>query len=90
MNRRQLEQKRECVEEQLRWALLHDGDQELLDLLRIESDRLLVNIAQCPDRPIGSIDSPQAQLVTRFGRASSGFSSIMRLLRNPSPPLGRE
>ncbi len=52
MTRKQLEQLRESVEEQLRWALLHDGDQELLDLLRIESDRLSTTIGQCPDLPM--------------------------------------
>jgi hypothetical protein len=41
MTRKQLEQQRERVETQMRWAAVHDGDQELLDLLRLESDRLL-------------------------------------------------
>jgi hypothetical protein len=40
MTRKQLEQQREVVEAQMRWALLYGGDQELLDLLRFESDRL--------------------------------------------------
>jgi hypothetical protein len=48
MNRKLLEQQREGVKAQLRWAVLHGGDQELLDLLRIESDRLLAMIGQCP------------------------------------------
>jgi Fe-S cluster biogenesis protein NfuA len=48
MNRKQLEQLRECVKAQMRWAVLHGGDQELLDLLRFESDRLLAMIGQCP------------------------------------------
>jgi hypothetical protein len=40
MTRRQLEQKRDGLEAQMHWAALHDADQELLDLLRIENDRL--------------------------------------------------
>jgi hypothetical protein len=48
MTRKPLEQQRECVEAQLRWAELHGGDQELLDLLRVESDRLFAMIEKCP------------------------------------------
>jgi hypothetical protein len=48
MTRKQLEEQRECVEAQLRWALLHGGDQELLDLLRVESDRLVAMMENCP------------------------------------------
>jgi hypothetical protein len=48
MFRKQLERQREGVEAQMRWALLHGGDQELLDVLRIESERLLAMIKQCP------------------------------------------
>jgi hypothetical protein len=40
MTRKQLEQQRGGVEAQIRWALLHGGDQELLDLLRFERARL--------------------------------------------------
>jgi hypothetical protein len=82
MNRRELEQTRDRVEEQLRWAQVHDGDQELLDLLRIESERLSLKItamSRCPD-----------QLMVRFGHATGGFSSIMRIPRTASPPLRRE
>jgi hypothetical protein len=43
--REELERHREGVEAQLRWAMLHDGDQELLELLRFESDRLSLRIA---------------------------------------------
>jgi hypothetical protein len=32
---------RHGVETQLRWALVHGGDQELIDLLRDQRDRLL-------------------------------------------------
>jgi hypothetical protein len=46
MTRKQLEQQREGVEAQMRWAVLHGGDQELLDLLRVESDCLSVMIGQ--------------------------------------------
>jgi hypothetical protein len=48
MIRKQLERQREGVEAQMRWALLHGGDQELLDLLRIESSRFLAMVKQCP------------------------------------------
>jgi hypothetical protein len=50
MSRKQLEQQRECVGAQLRWAVLHGGDQELLDLLRVESDRLFAMIEKCACR----------------------------------------
>jgi len=46
MTREQLEHQRESVEAQLRWAILHDGDEELLDLLRFESDRLSSRLGQ--------------------------------------------
>jgi hypothetical protein len=36
----QLEQVRKSVEAQLHWAVLHDGDEELLELLLFERDRL--------------------------------------------------
>jgi hypothetical protein len=36
----QLEMLRHGVEAQLRWALVYGGDQELIDLLRDQSDRL--------------------------------------------------
>jgi hypothetical protein len=67
MTRQQLEQLRDCVEEQMRWAVLHGGDQELLDLLRVESDRLSVLIGQCnspsrsPNNSVGwlpAMDTP--------------------------------
>jgi hypothetical protein len=56
MTRTQLEQQREGVEAQIRWAVLHGGDQELLDLLRIESDRLCLMTGQGPSR--GSTPRP--------------------------------
>jgi hypothetical protein len=43
--REELERHRESVEAQLRWAMLDDGDQELLELLRFESDRLSLRIS---------------------------------------------
>jgi hypothetical protein len=51
MNRKQLEQQQKFVEAQMRWALLYGGDEELLDLLRIESDRLSVTMAQSAHHP---------------------------------------
>jgi hypothetical protein len=40
MTRQQLEQKRAGLEAQMRWAALHRGDQELMDVLRDENGRL--------------------------------------------------
>jgi hypothetical protein len=40
MTRQQLERKRDGLEAQMHWATLHRGDQELMDVLRDESDRL--------------------------------------------------
>jgi hypothetical protein len=40
MTREQLEQVRKNVQAQLRWAMLHDGDEELQELLCFENDRL--------------------------------------------------
>jgi hypothetical protein len=48
MNRNQLEQQRESVEAQMRWAVLHSGDRELLDLLRFESARLFDRAMSLP------------------------------------------
>jgi hypothetical protein len=42
MTRQQLELLHEAIEAQKRWALLHGGDQELVDLLRTASDHLFV------------------------------------------------
>jgi hypothetical protein len=41
MTRQQWEQKRAGLEAQMQWAALHRGDQELMNLLRDESGRLL-------------------------------------------------
>jgi hypothetical protein len=48
MTRQQLELLRDGVEAQMRWAALHRGDQELMDLLRDESTRLSMMIGQYP------------------------------------------
>jgi hypothetical protein len=40
MTREQLEQKLDGLKAQVHWAALHHGDQELVDVLRDESDRL--------------------------------------------------
>jgi hypothetical protein len=50
-----LEHQSERVETQMRWAVVHGGDQELLDLLRFESDRLFAMIAQSFPRRGGAI-----------------------------------
>jgi hypothetical protein len=52
MTRTQLERQREGVEAQIRWAILHGGEQELLDLLRIQSDRLCVMIHVTAENPM--------------------------------------
>jgi hypothetical protein len=44
MTRQKLEMLRDGVEAQKRWALVHGGDQELVDLLRDETKRLSVMI----------------------------------------------
>jgi hypothetical protein len=48
MNSKELEQQRRFVEAQMRWASLYGGDQELLGLLRIKSERLSSMIEQRP------------------------------------------
>jgi hypothetical protein len=62
MTRQQLEQLRDCVGAQMRWAVLRGGDQELLDLLSVESDRLSVMMGQCtlPSRSPNSTDPVDA------------------------------
>jgi hypothetical protein len=40
VTRQQLERKRDGLDAQTRWAVRHSADQELLDLLRVEKDRL--------------------------------------------------
>jgi hypothetical protein len=51
MTREQLKQQRQGVNAQMRWAALHRGDQELLDLLRVEMEQLSAKISQFPVRP---------------------------------------
>ena len=49
MTSKQLVKQREAVKAQLRWAALHGGDEELLNLLRIESYRLRMKIRAMSD-----------------------------------------
>jgi hypothetical protein len=51
MTRQRLELLWHSLERQIRWAAAHGGDQELLDLLRHESDRLSATIDQCAPTP---------------------------------------
>ena len=44
MTRNQLEQHRAGIEAQMRRAILHDGDEELVDLLRSEIERISAEI----------------------------------------------
>jgi hypothetical protein len=53
MTKEQLERQRESVKAQLRWAMLHDGDRELLELLRCERGRLSAMIGQMSPRACG-------------------------------------
>jgi hypothetical protein len=54
MDRKQLEQLREGVDAQLRWAEIHGADQKLLELLRIHRDRVSAMIAHAqPIVPAG-------------------------------------
>jgi hypothetical protein len=46
MAREQLERQRERVKAQMHWAVVHGGDQELLDVLRLEGDRLFAMVSQ--------------------------------------------
>jgi hypothetical protein len=46
MTKKQLERRRERVATQMRGAVVHGGDPELLDLLRFESDRLFAMIGR--------------------------------------------
>jgi hypothetical protein len=58
MTRQQLELLWQGVERQMGWAAVHGGDQELLDLLRNESDRLSTTIDQCAGKPITAQHRP--------------------------------
>jgi hypothetical protein len=72
MTRQQLELLRDGVEVRMRWAALHRGDRELMDLLRDESTRLsmmidqyapqrrspVVSTRQTPDRLNGRMIAP--------------------------------
>jgi hypothetical protein len=46
MEREKLFQLRQSVEAQLSWVLRHNGDEELLDLLRVESEQLSMRLGQ--------------------------------------------
>jgi hypothetical protein len=83
MTRTQLEQQREGVEAQIRWTVLHGGDQELLDLLRIESDRLCVMIGQC--RRVHGVSVTQLAARPRFKQHESPRSAALSLPNWRSP-----
>jgi hypothetical protein len=51
---KQLAEQREALKAQIRWAMHHGGDEELLNLLRIESDRLSMKTGECPDPTPGA------------------------------------
>ena len=51
---KQLEKQREAVKAQIRWAMHHGGDEELLNLLSIESDRLFMKMGECSDPTPGA------------------------------------
>jgi hypothetical protein len=59
MTRQQLERKRAGLEAQMHWAALHRGDQELMDVLRDESGRLLSMFAPpSPQVVSGTVTAP--------------------------------
>jgi hypothetical protein len=94
MTRQQLEQLRDCVEAQTRRAVLHGGDQELLDLLRVESNRLSVLIGSPSRSPsnsdlVDAVPCPMAirSLVTRASFAPSGRC---RLHAAPTAPAAAD
>jgi len=65
MTSKQLVRQREAVKAQLRRAALHGGDEELLNLLRVESYRLLMNIEAISRSP----GWPPTRLVTSCSQA---------------------
>ena len=65
LTRKQLERQREGVEAQKHWAVLHGGDQELLDLLEFEIERLFVKIGELPRSPIGQAREAMLTAATR-------------------------
>jgi hypothetical protein len=81
MTRTLLERQREGVAAQIRWAVLHGGDQELLDLLRIESARLCVMIGQCP--------SQVSTAPSTSPRKIRGIEPVGATARRPSRPEAR-
>jgi len=48
MNKEELLRLRKSVEAQLRWALRHNGDEELVNILHSESERISAMIERCP------------------------------------------
>jgi hypothetical protein len=60
MTRKQLQQLRAGVEAQMRWAVLHGGDHELLELIRIHRDRLSAMIALASQQSPPHTSSPYA------------------------------
>jgi hypothetical protein len=85
MTKAQFEQQREGVEAQICWAILHGGDQELLDLLRIESDHLCVMIG-----PMSRSSAHRASTSPRKSEALSRSKPPRRCrLQSPPPPGDR-
>jgi hypothetical protein len=77
------ERRRKSVEAQMRWALAHGGDQELLDLLRIESVRLFLKSEamsrshDCPADHEPVCEAPGFML-SYFGRRPASRSVLTR------------
>jgi hypothetical protein len=86
MTRNQLEQVRKSVQAQLRWAMLHDGDEELQELLCFENDRLSAMIDELsqsiPQNPplTGErcADQPRVSCAILWGLATSAAHCARR------------
>jgi hypothetical protein len=81
MDRDQLLQLRSGVEAQLSWALQHDGDEELVDILRSENARLSEIIAAQRDlQATSKFEASAAQLHEKRGRQSGDPVKMMTTL----------
>jgi hypothetical protein len=76
MTREQLEQKRDGLEAQMHWAALHHGEQELMDVLRDESERLAGMIGQYHFEADRQHRSSRAWTAWRAPPVSSSTSSM--------------
>jgi hypothetical protein len=85
MTRTLLEQQREGVEAQMHWAILRGGDQELLDLLRVESDRLGLMTGQGPSRESTTLTHHRGK--AEYLEHSGTFRAMWPASQHTSPKL---